>query len=77
MNDGDTMVFVEVRYRKNNRFGGAAESIDRYKQSKLIACANHYIATNNSNDPARFDVVTIMPYEHDYQFDWIQDAFQV
>src|SRR4051812_25272216 len=35
--DGDALVFVEVRLRRNSRFGGAAASIDYAKQRKLVA----------------------------------------
>ena len=61
MTDGDTIVFVEVRQRKSNRFGGAVESIDYRKQQKWLNAANMWLFTkrNQSLDTAkcRFDVV--------------------
>ena len=61
MTDGDTIVFVEVRQRKSNRFGSAVESIDYRKQQKWIKAANIWLVTkrNQSLDTAkcRFDVV--------------------
>ena len=61
MTDGDTIVFVEVRQRKSNRFGSAVESIDYRKQQKWINAANMWLFTkrNQSLDTAkcRFDVV--------------------
>ena len=61
MADGDTVVFVEVRQRKSNRFGGAVESIDYRKQQKWLNAANMWLFTkrNQSLDTAkcRFDVV--------------------
>lgn len=61
MADGDTIVFVEVRQRKSNRFGGAVESIDYRKQQKWLNAANMWLFTkrNQSLDTAkcRFDVV--------------------
>ena len=61
MTDGDTIVFVEVRQRKSNRFGSAVESIDYRKQQKWINAANIWLFTkrNQSLDTAkcRFDVV--------------------
>mgnify|MGYP002739314129 FL=1 len=61
MADGDTVVFVEVRQRKSNRFGSAVESIDYRKQQKWINAANIWLFTkrNQSLDTAkcRFDVV--------------------
>ena len=43
MRDRNTVVFIEVRYRKDLRFGGAIYSIDRKKQRKLINTAQHYM----------------------------------
>ena len=61
MADGDTVVFVEVRQRKSNRFGGAVESIDYRKQQKWLNAANMWLFTKRkqSLDTAkcRFDVV--------------------
>ena len=61
MADGDTVVFVEVRQRKSNRFGSAVESIDYRKQQKWLNAANMWLFTkrNQSLDTAkcRFDVV--------------------
>ena len=61
MADGDTVVFVEVRQRKSNRFGSAVESIDYRKQQKWLNAANMWLLTKRkqSLDTAkcRFDVV--------------------
>ena len=60
MQDGQTVVFVEVRQRKSNRFGSAVESIDYRKQQKWQTAANMWLqARNQSLDTAncRFDVV--------------------
>ncbi|WP_281773628.1 YraN family protein [Haemophilus parahaemolyticus] len=61
MADGDTVVFVEVRQRKSNRFGSAVESIDYRKQQKWRNAANMWLFTKRkqSLDTAkcRFDVV--------------------
>lgn len=76
MNDGEMIVFVEVRYRKSARYGSAAESVDRHKQSRLITCANHYLTTKNLNASARFDVIAMAPDKNKIAIQWIQDAFQ-
>jgi len=61
MREGETLVFVEVRQRKNNRFGSALESIDYRKQQKWLDAANMWLFTQckQSLDTAncRFDVV--------------------
>lgn len=57
--DGDTLVFVEVRTRAaQGRFGTAAESVDARKRRKLVALAQAYLAmTGRRNAPIRFDVI--------------------
>ncbi|WP_150539216.1 YraN family protein [Actinobacillus vicugnae] len=61
MQQGETVVFIEVRQRKSSRFGSAVESIDYRKQQKWLDAANMWLFTkrNQSLDTAncRFDVV--------------------
>lgn len=61
MLDGDTVVFVEVRYRRHAAWGGALESVDRRKQQKLISAAQLFLQTENrwTKHPCRFDVIAI------------------
>ena len=75
MQDKDSLVFIEVRYRRQSRFGSAAESVNRHKQSKLIACANHYIQTypEHARQACRFDVVSIDGNMD--SIEWIKNAF--
>ena len=79
MRDLDTLVFVEVKYRKQNRFGSAEESVTFRKQQSIISTANFYLAQKKLWDiPCRFDVVTITPSKHllkDYDINWITSAF--
>lgn len=75
MRDGDCLVFVEVRYRKHNRFGSASESVTGSKQRKLLASANHYLQRTDSASPCRFDVVGISG-ENSQTIEWIRDAFR-
>lgn len=60
MQEGNTLVFVEVRQRKSTRFGSALESVDYRKQQKWLKAANLWLAQRNQSlDTAdcRFDVV--------------------
>ena len=76
MQHGDVLVFVEVRYRRSPRFGGAAASVDRRKQAKLITAALHFMQARRIKRPARFDVVGITPGPERDTVEWIPDAFQ-
>ena len=81
MNDNNMLVFVEVRFRKNNSFGGGLESITVSKQNKLRKTAELYMQQNNQYKNARFDVVSMSantqsgPSQQHYRFDWIKNAF--
>lgn len=82
MKHNDSLVFVEVRYRRNSNFGSGAESITTNKQSKLIKTASVYLQRHAklAKKPARFDVVSISgPIEttniENIEFDWIENAF--
>lgn len=72
MADGDTLVFVEVRYRGHPGFGSGAESIDLRKRRRLIAAAQTYLQRTGAHDrPCRFDVVSLRGTE----LDWTRAAF--
>jgi putative endonuclease len=72
LQDGDTLVFVEVRQRGGSAFGGAGESITRRKQDRLIAAARHFLARERSLPACRFDAVLVGTGG---RIEWIRDAF--
>ncbi|HYG43784.1 MAG TPA: YraN family protein [Bordetella sp.] len=63
MRDGDTLVFVEVRARASGRYGGAAASVGRAKQARLLRSATLLLPGlarrhwGGRIPPVRFDVV--------------------
>ena len=75
MKQNDTLVFVEVRYRKNQDFGGAKASITTSKQTKLHATALHYMQQHQHNTNARFDVIAVTGAATRENIEWIQNAF--
>jgi putative endonuclease len=78
MRDGDTLCFIEVKFRKSLRFGGAAAAIPELKQRKIIKTALFYISTHKqlANQAMRFDAVLIQRQANgSNQIDWIQSAF--
>jgi putative endonuclease len=72
LQEGDTLVFVEVRQRRSAAFGGAAESITGRKQGKLIAAARHYLSRLRQLPACRFDAVLV---DASGRVEWIRDAF--
>ena len=65
-----TVVFVEVRSRSSNAFGGAGSSIGAIKQQRVVFAARHYLLRYASPPPCRFDAVLI-----EGQVQWIKAAF--
>jgi putative endonuclease len=58
--DGDTIVFVEVKARLTDDFGGAAAAITGWKQRRIAQMAVDYLSRRKLHDcPCRFDVVAI------------------
>lgn len=82
--EGNVLVFVEVRFRRSNRFGGAGLSVDWRKQRKLHATASNYLQYRRLDCPCRFDVIAIErgdaasatgPEAFNLKIDWIKNAF--
>ena len=58
--DGATTVFVEVKTRAGDDFGGGAAAVTAWKQRRIALMAAHYLARRGWQDrPCRFDVVTV------------------
>jgi putative endonuclease len=78
MLDADTVVFVEVRYRRHSAWGGAVESVDARKREKLSRAAQHFLQQESrwAKHPCRFDVIAInADSQAPAQLNWIQNAF--
>ena len=84
--DEITIVFIEVRYRSSERYGGALSSVTRTKQQRLVRTANAWLQRYaTSATPARIDIIAMRP-EHigtmptqlwmGHQLDWIQNAIE-
>jgi len=79
MFDRNTLVFVEVKYRKCASHGSASESVTRSKQKKIIKCAEIYLGRKNLwHLDSRFDVVAITSpsgFLSKHQIQWHKAAF--
>ncbi len=74
MQDGDMLVFVEVRRRFHAGFGGAAASVDWRKRQRIVLAARNYLLRLGQMPACRFDVVA---FEGDCgQPVWYRNAFQ-
>lgn len=69
----DTVVFVEVKWRKDESFGKPREAVNWRKQQTIIKCANYWLYKNEKVGlPVRFDVMEIMGSE----LVFLRDAFR-
>lgn len=78
MDDAGTLVFVEVRYRGDARFGGGAASVDAGKRRRLVHAAQVWLMQHprHADAPCRFDVVAASGDPAAPAFDWLRDAFR-
>ena len=75
--DGDGIVFVEVRLRRDGRFGGAAASITPAKQRRVVQAAQLWLGgagRHHASRPCRFDAVLLDRLDP-ARIDWIRGAF--
>lgn len=79
MRDGSCIALIEVRLRSDDRYGGAAASVNWKKQQRLIVAARYLLLTRPPlrGFPLRFDVVTLEPAHGDLRVAWLKDAFRI
>lgn len=68
-----TVVFVEVRSRSGQGFGGAAGSISPAKRQRVALAAQHWLLRHGSQCPCRFDAVLL----DGAAIEWLQGAWEV
>jgi putative endonuclease len=78
MLDGDIYVFIEVKYRKSNNYGGSLVAVSHSKQKKLRLSAQFYLQKkqlNEYNTPCRFDIVALEGDIENPNINWLKNAF--
>lgn len=84
MQEAETLVFVEVRFRKNSFYGSALESVDQKKQQRILNTAEEYLQNKTKIKNGRIDVVAMSQKPQNkrddntqdiYSFEWIKNAF--
>lgn len=70
--DGEYTVFIEIKYRSNQKCGLPRESVTYYKRQTILGVAKYYLMkTRLSDTPCRFDVIEILKEDIHH----IQNAF--
>ena len=77
MRDGNELVFVEVRQRKNTAYGRPEETVNRTKRARLRLAASHFLQQSPEfrSKPCRFDIFAVTGNDVDNTCRWIPDAF--
>lgn len=76
--DGDTLVFIEIKTRRGRPTSFAKEAVTARKRRKLSALALAYMKAHNCMDMrARFDVIAISLDSGPPQIELIQNAFEL
>ncbi|MBA6262502.1 YraN family protein [Colwellia sp. Bg11-12] len=78
MKDGNTFVFIEVKYRASALFGGAISAISDQKQQKIRKTAAFYLqqcGLNEYNTSCRFDVIALQGNINNLDITWLKNAF--
>lgn len=74
--DGEELVFVEVKSRRNKVFCNPEDAVDDEKINNLVIAAENYVNTYNIDSPTRFDIITVLgTYESGFEINHIKDAF--
>lgn len=77
MRDKQEIVFIEVRVRNHPYYADGFDSVDYFKQQKIIKAATYFLSGKNwlNKVNCRFDVISISYSQEKPTMDWLKDAF--
>ena len=78
LREGNIVVFLEVRYRKSQEFGGAMQSIGSQKRERLLKAASLFLQSRPefARNACRFDVMAIAGSAQQPDINWQRNAFE-
>jgi putative endonuclease len=76
--DGDTLVFVEVKTRDAGSLARPDQALDQTKRARLTRAASHYLSSKQAWErPCRFDLVSLVRSGEDFQLEHVENAFDI
>lgn len=69
----NTLIFFEVKYRKNNDFGTPEQTVSKKQKSCIKRAANGYINGTKWMGEIRFDIIAMEG--NNYHIEHFEDAF--
>ena len=73
--DKNTLVFIEVKYRRSKAFGNPLEAIHPKKQRQIIRASEYFLLKYPHQGMIRFDALGILEINGEIEYFYIQDAF--
>ncbi len=70
----ETLLFIEVKYRRNEYFATAADAITLQKQERMRLTIETYLQQYPTELPLRIDLITIVG-EEPYKIEWLKNIF--
>ena len=71
--NSETLVFVEVKYRKSDFFGSAIEMVTQEKQNRILASSQAYLLKKNWDKNVRYDIIGVS--KGSGNIEWLKNAF--
>lgn len=68
----NTIVFIEVKFRSNNKFGNPEDFVSDNQKKSIIKAAEQYLLNQNWEGQIRFDIIAI---DGSYELTHFEDAF--
>ena len=69
------LVVIEVKTRRNKRFGQPEESINEQKLRRIVSAADAYVRKFDIDAPVRFDIISIIGEEDPCEIEHLKNAF--
>ena len=73
--DGNTVVFVEVKTRETDKYGDPEEAVSKAKQKMLTEGAEAYLDTLEEPQESRYDIVSVIINQYKTEITHLEDAF--
>lgn len=73
--DGDELVIVEVKARSGLRYEHPSEAVTNTKIKRVVEAAEGYIQENNWQGDTRFDIITVIFFDDNFELEHFKDAF--
>ena len=73
--DGEDIVFIEVKTRTSNQWGRPEDFIGKAKIRRIVEAADLYLQINDIDKPARFDIIASVWNGKGFDIEHIDDAF--